>query len=134
MQSSGCAKNIFYIINKYPGLISRVEAEMLLEHMLDCGRMDLYTKDFIIDDICEELYDSLIDRRLNGEPVQYITGHAEFMGLDFIVNRDTFIPRPETEILVNEIVNGSRLGLRPRSKNILPSREPHPVLISQLPF
>jgi len=98
-------KDIFYLMNKYSGAISKVEAEMLLEYLFDCARQELYIKDFGINDTIEELYDSLIERRLGGEPAQYIIGRAEFMGLDFIVTKDTLIPRPETEILVNEIIN-----------------------------
>ena len=39
------------------------------------------------------------------EPIQYIEGRANFMGLDFIVNKDVFIPRPETELLVSEVLS-----------------------------
>lgn len=104
LKNKVCKKNIFYLIDKYSHAISRVEAEMLLEYLFNCARIDLYIKDFKVDETVGELYDSLVSRRMSGEPVQYITGRAEFMGLDFIVTKDTLIPRPETEILVNEIL------------------------------
>jgi release factor glutamine methyltransferase len=96
-------KDIFYLINKYSGVVSKIETEMLLEYLFNCAKLDLYVKNFAVNETAEELYDSLIGRRMGGEPVQHITGRAEFMGLDFIVTKDTLIPRPETEILVNEI-------------------------------
>jgi len=57
---------------------------------------------------------SLVERRLSGEPLQYIVGTSEFLGCSFIVNRDVFIPRPETELLVKEVLSSTdnRDGLR----------------------
>lgn len=46
-----------------------------------------------------------IKRRLKGEPVAYLTGHKEFYGLDFLVNRHVLIPRPETELLVDNVLS-----------------------------
>lgn len=56
----------------------------------------------------------LLDRRLQGEPIQYITGEAEFYGLPFRVNRDVLIPRPETEHLVEEAIELASRFASPR--------------------
>ena len=57
------------------------------------------------DQLSEEIipvYQSLIDRRAKGEPLQYITGRQEFFGLEFEVTPAVLIPRPETELIVEE--------------------------------
>jgi release factor glutamine methyltransferase len=50
-------------------------------------------------------YQALIERRASGEPLQYITGHQEFFGLEFEVTPDVLIPRPETEIIIEETMS-----------------------------
>ena len=47
----------------------------------------------------------LIKKRLSGLPVAYLIGHKSFYGLDFLVNKNVLVPRPETEMMVNEILN-----------------------------
>jgi release factor glutamine methyltransferase len=47
---------------------------------------------------------AMVNRRATGEPLQYITGHQEFFGLDFEVTPDVLIPRPETELIVEETI------------------------------
>ena len=83
-----------------------LEAELLLRHTLKVNRAQLYTD--LNDELSpeqEKTYQRLIRRRLRGEPSAYITGHREFYGLDFYVNRSVLIPRPESELLVEKAIN-----------------------------
>ena len=84
----------------------RINAELLLAHILKCKRMDLYLRfeQPLKDDEVAE-YRELIRRRGKREPVQYIIGSVEFYGIDFFVDRNVLIPRQETEHLVEEIIN-----------------------------
>lgn len=78
-----------------------LEAEILLAYALNFKRIDLYVQhEKVLSS--EELarFKGFVERRLQHEPIAYITGYQPFMGLDFIVSRDTLIPRPETENLV----------------------------------
>ena len=61
---------------------------------------------------------ALVERRRAGEPMQYITGEAEFYGLSFRVNRDVLIPRPETEHLVEEVIEIAATFAGPRIVDI----------------
>jgi len=79
------------------------EAYLILELILGISRMDCLLdpqKELSDDDFCK-LEDTL-NRREKHEPLQYITGHQEFMGLDFMVSPAVLIPRQDTEILVLE--------------------------------
>ena len=79
-----------------------LEAELLLIGVLGIDRSTLlaYPDRTITSVECLVLHD-WINRRIGGEPLSYISGHREFYGLDLIVNHGTFIPRPETETLVD---------------------------------
>jgi len=84
----------------------RINAELLLANILKCKRLDLYLKfDQPLKDEEINLYREFINRRGKFEPLQYITGFVEFFGLEFKVNRSVLIPRPETEILVETIID-----------------------------
>ena len=77
------------------------EAELVLTHVLNCNRLSLYlNKDINLDRDKSEKLSLILKRRILGEPVQYILGETEFMGLKFKVDNRVLIPRPETEILV----------------------------------
>ncbi len=83
----------------------RMNAEVLLMFVLGCDRAHLYShpeRELTGDEI--ELYDEALGTRARGVPAQYITGHQEFWGLDFIVTPAVLIPRPETEHLVEAVL------------------------------
>jgi release factor glutamine methyltransferase len=83
----------------------RRTAGVLLARVLGVDRTHLLTRsDDQIGESHYEDYFALIERRAAGEPLQYITGHQEFYGLDFRVTPAVLIPRPETEFLVERIV------------------------------
>ncbi len=91
---------------KNKGIASpRLDAEVLFSYYLSKDRSFLYTNhEYVLTD--EELreFERGVVRRLKGEPVAYITGRKEFWSLEFEVNHTVLIPRPETEILVEEIL------------------------------
>ncbi|MDP2939329.1 MAG: peptide chain release factor N(5)-glutamine methyltransferase [Candidatus Omnitrophota bacterium] len=81
------------------------EQELMLSSILGCSRFELYAKELNLSQQDKYEFDTLTECRANGEPLQYLLRFTEFMGLKFFVDRRVFIPRPETEILVEEVIN-----------------------------
>jgi release factor glutamine methyltransferase len=78
-----------------------LDAAVLLGHVLGLSRAVLYAhpeRQLSAEELAR--FEALLERRTRGEPVAYLTGHKEFMGLDLLVDRRVLIPRPETELLV----------------------------------
>lgn len=92
-------------------------AEILLQHVLGWTRSQLLLnwQDTFPEEL-EQAWQVLLARKAAGEPVQYLTGEQEFYGLPFHVTPAVLIPRPETEILVQEIIS--------RGKRLWPDGEP----------
>jgi release factor glutamine methyltransferase len=83
----------------------RLNAERLLCPVLKMERINLYVEfERLITENELSQYRAFVSRRANNEPLQYILGETEFMGLPFKVTPDVLIPRPETEILVEEVL------------------------------
>lgn len=89
----------------------RASAEILLAHVLGLSRLELYLRHeqpLTPEELAR--FKALIVRRRRGEPVAYLTGHKEFWSLDFLVTPAVLIPRPETEILVEAVLEVLREG------------------------
>jgi release factor glutamine methyltransferase len=80
------------------------ENELLLTNLLNCRRVDLYTGDYKFSDDQKEQLSYMQQLRAHHEPLQYILGSCEFMGLDFVVDHRALIPRPETEFLTETVI------------------------------
>lgn len=85
-------------------LDGRVESELLLGEVCASSRLELYLDhDRRLDPLESSRFTALVDRRMRGEPVQYLTGRTEFYGRGFEVSPAVLIPRPETERLVDHV-------------------------------
>jgi len=86
----------------------RLEAEILLAHVLGAERIDLYMKyEQPVAEAERAAYRDLVRRRAEREPTRYLVGGCEFMSLAMKVTPDCLIPRPETEMLVEEVLSRS---------------------------
>lgn len=84
------------------------EAEYLLTHILGCKRHALFLDpDRALTDDESVLFEGYLERRIKREPSQYITGEVDFRGHTLKVTRATLIPRPETELLVDEALKAA---------------------------
>jgi release factor glutamine methyltransferase len=85
---------------------AKFEAQLLLQNALNVNRAWLiaHESDALQDNV-KTSFESLLARRLLGEPIAYIFGYREFFGLNLIVSPDTLIPRPDTETLVEAALN-----------------------------
>lgn len=83
--------------------IPRLECEILLAFVLGTTRIFLYThSDTLLQENQRQQFDGLVEQRRSGMPIAYLIGKKEFWSLSFCVNQATLIPRPETELLVEQ--------------------------------
>jgi release factor glutamine methyltransferase len=93
----------------------RLEAQILLAHILGCKKIDLYVRsDDEPTDQQRNAFKALIKKRVDGCPVAYLVGQREFYRLSFDVNPAVLIPRPETEFVVMECLRALKMKESPR--------------------
>ena len=93
----------------------RLNAEVLLMFALACDRAYLYAhsdRELTPDEVSR--YEQALAQRCHGVPSQYITGHQEFWGMDFIVSPAVLVPRPETEHLLEAVLPHARAIANPK--------------------
>ncbi len=84
----------------------QLEVRLILSKLMDVDKSYIYAfgEKQVSDDIVKEFL-KLIEKRSKGYPIQYILGNVEFMGLDFYVEEGVLVPRPDTEILVEYVID-----------------------------
>jgi len=85
--------------------------EELAAHVLGCKPLEIYFREITAGQQTE--IEALVNRAEQGEPVQYIIGHVDFRGLEIHCDPRALIPRPETELLVEEILKSKAQSLKP---------------------
>ncbi len=102
-------------LDKQGCVSSRLDAEVLLAHVLAMNRLQLYLNfDRPLETEEIDAYRQLIGLRARRTPVSYLIGKKEFYSRDFLVNSQVLIPRPETEILVEEALQLAKTISTPR--------------------
>ena len=84
----------------------RLEVEMILIHILAINRMQFFlNQDGLISSENQELFKNLLFRRSKNEPLEYILGKVSFYSEEFFIKNGALIPRPETELLIDEVAS-----------------------------
>jgi release factor glutamine methyltransferase len=116
--------NISSILKKY----NKIEIELLLAHVLKKPKEFLYMESASQISASQLIrLQTLIKRRLNGEPIAYILGYKDFYGLRFKVNKNVLIPRSETEWIVENVVQA--IGLQKRQADGVHYKATSPINI-----
>jgi release factor glutamine methyltransferase len=101
------------LIQKYYKKIDLLDLELLISHITKNPReFILAHPEYILTKNQITELKSQISKRIRGEPLAYLTGHKEFYGLDFLVDKNVLVPRPETELIINyqlSIINEDKL-------------------------
>ena len=106
MNLDNTVKKASQILKNHNIYSHELDAQLILSNIMGIKREFLIINNEInISKKIKKKYDTAIKRRIKKEPIAYITGKKEFWSEDFIVNRATLVPRPETELLIYKVIN-----------------------------
>lgn len=109
--------NIGNIITSYKNKLDLFEIQLLCAHAMGKTREFVIAHpEYVLSKSQISNLKSKLNRRFKGEPMAYILGNKEFYGLDFIVNKHTLVPRPETELLVEKVISNLKFRNRINTK------------------
>jgi release factor glutamine methyltransferase len=80
------------------------EAEIIITRCMNMGKVALYRDNPVLSPVHREEINTFLERRRKREPIQYIVGHVDFYGLEIHVGPGVLVPRPETEIMAEEVI------------------------------
>ncbi len=104
-------KEIATFLSEMTTMLDQIDLEILVAEAIGKFReFVLASPNYELTEKEEIKLENFIKRRSKGEPIAYIVGHKEFYGLDFKVNKHTLIPRPETEMIVDEVLKSEYLS------------------------
>ena len=86
-------------------LTNRIDSEIMLSHVIGVSRERLLIEEQKVDSKKIKKFRSLIIRRSRNEPIAYIIKFKEFRSINFFVDKNSLIPRPETELLIDPIIS-----------------------------
>ena len=84
--------------------VPRLEAEVLLSYLLDIKPIKFHTDDIDINSKVMNKFKTMIESRFRGMPLAYLTGQKEFWSMNFFINQSVLVPRPETELLIENAI------------------------------
>lgn len=98
-------KTISHWLSNLQAQTNKRDAEIILAHLLNKNQTFILAHpEYKVSFFIGLKFRALLNKRIQGWPLAYLTKHKEFFGLDFLVTRDTLIPRPETEIMVEAAI------------------------------
>ena len=104
IRASEGMREVLKVLGGYGIEDPRKEAEIILTQCLDLERVALYRDNPVLSPLQVETLGKVLERRGLREPIQYIIGHVDFYGLTIKVGPGVLIPRPETELVVEEVI------------------------------